>query len=408
MPHFRFLTTGESHGPGLTIVIEGMPAGVGITEEYIRGDLARRQGGYGRGGRQKIETDWARMRSGIRHGFTMGSPITLLVDNKDWENWQEVMSPAPIDRQLNTITRLRPGHADTTGAIKYNQSDVRPILERSSARETAARVAVGAVCRRFLEYFDIAIHSHVVNIAGIVAQAPDEIDWEAIEESPVRTSDKAAETKMIAEIEAAKEAGDTLGGIMEVIATGVPIGLGSHIQWDTKLNARIAQALMSINAVKDVSFGRGSEVANLRGSQVHDVIKPVEEWTGEGRPDGWVRPWQRRTNNSGGFEGGMTTGEPIVCQFTIKPIATLHNPLPSVDLITGEVVNAHYERSDVCVVPAAGVIGESMVAMCLVEAMLDKFGGDHIEETLRNYHSYLATTGPRGRDWPVPATWGVE
>ena len=259
MPNFRFLTTGESHGPGLTIVIEGIPAGVAITEEYIRGDLARRQGGYGRGGRQQIETDWARMRSGIRHGLTMGSPITLLVDNKDWENWHEVMSPAPIERTLNTVTRLRPGHADTTGSIKYNLSDVRPTLERSSARETASRVAVGAVCRRFLEYFGIEIRSHVVNIAGITATMPDRLDWDALEASPVRTFDKEAETKMIEAIEAAKADGDTLGGVMEVIASGVPIGLGSHIQWDTKLNARIAQALMSINAVKDVSFGRGVE-----------------------------------------------------------------------------------------------------------------------------------------------------
>lgn len=408
MPRFRYLTTGESHGPGLTIVIEGLPAGIGISEEYIRRDLARRQGGYGRGGRQKIETDWARIRAGIRHGYTMGSPIALLIDNKDWENWHEVMSPAPIERQLNTITRLRPGHADTTGTIKYGLDDVRPTLERSSARETASRVAVGAVSRRFLEYFGIEIHSHVVNIGGIEAQVPESINWDAVEESPVRTIDKDAEAKMIEQIELAKADGDTVGGIMEVVVTGVPIGLGSHIQWDTKLNAKIAMALMSINAVKDVSFGRGQALAGMRGSQVHDVIKPIEEWTDEGRPDGWVRPWQRRTNNSGGFEGGMTTGEPIVCRFTIKPIPTLHHPLPSVDLISGELVNAHYERSDVCVVPAAGVIGESMVAACLADAMLEKFGGDHIEETLRNYRSYLATTGPRGLEGHAPESWNVE
>ena len=398
MPTLRFLTAGESHGPGLTIVVEGIPAGLPIDEKYIRRDLARRQGGYGRGGRQQIETDWARFRSGVRHGRTLGSPITMLIDNKDWENWQEVMSVTPIERDLNTVTRLRPGHADTTGSIKYNQTDVRNILERSSARETAARVAVGALCRRFLEQFGVEVHSHVVVIGGVHAQPSHPIDWAALEESPVRCADPQAAEKMIAAIDAAKEDGDTVGGTMEVIATGAPIGLGSHIQWDTKLHARIAQALMSINAVKGVEFGAGFGLADMRGSAVHDVIKPADQWTDEGRPDGRVRPWQRQRNNSGGFEGGMTTGEPIVVRFVIKPIATLANPLPSVDLITGEEVRAHYERSDVCVVPAAGVIGESMVAICLVEAMLDKFGGDHMEETLRNYRAYLATTGPRGRE----------
>ena len=397
MPLFRWLTTGESHGPGLTAVVEGIPAGLTVTEEYIRSDLARRQAGYGRGRRQQIETDWARFRSGVRHGYTLGSPITMLIENKDWENWQEVMSVSAIERQLNTITRLRPGHADITGTMKYNQDDVRNILERSSARETAARVAVGALCRRFLEEFDIVVHSHVVAIGGVHAEVRRPVDWEALEDSPVRCADPASSAAMVAAIDAAKEDGDTLGGVLEVMATGVPMGLGSHIQWDRKLHARIAQALMSINAVKAVSFGAGSSLADWRGSSVHDVIKPAAEWT-ELRPDGAVRPWQRQTNNSGGFEGGMTTGEPIIAQFAIKPIATLSNPLPSVDLITAQPVQAHYERSDVCVVPAAGVIGESMVAICLTEALLDKFGGDHMDESLRNYRGYVTTVGPRGRE----------
>ncbi len=400
MSTFRWMTTGESHGPGLTCFIEGIPAGLNISEDYIRSDLARRQGGYGRGGRQQIETDWARIRSGVRHGYTFGSPITLLIDNKDWENWQEVMSISAIEKQLNTLTRLRPGHADTTGTMKYFQSDARNILERSSARETAARVAVGAIARRFLEPFGMELRSHVVAIGGEHANIPDKIDWAVLEESPVRCADPEAEQRMIAAIDAAKEDGDTVGGVIEVIATGAPMGLGSHIQWDRKLHARIAQALMSINAVKAVGFGRAFEIANMRGSKVHDVIKPVDEWTDEGRTDGWVRPWQRRTNNTGGFEGGMTTGEPIIVQFAIKPIATLSNPLPTVDLVSGQTAQAHYERSDVCVVPAAGVIGESMLAICLAEAMLEKFGGDHMEETMRNHRGYLATLGPRNE--PIP------
>lgn len=410
MPTLRWLTTGESHGPGLTCLIEGLPAGLPIDEEYIRRDLARRQAGYGRGERQQIETDWARIRSGVRHGETLGSPITLFIDNKDWENWQDVMSVSPIERDFNTVTRLRPGHADTTGSMKYNQRDVRNILERSSARETAARVAVGAVCRRFVEAFGVEIHSHVVAIGGVHLPPMDPltIDWNALEESPVRCADPATAERMIAAIDAAKADGDTVGGVMEVVATGVPIGLGSHIQWDRKLNARIAQALMSINAVKAVGFGSAFGAAEVRGSALHDVIKPADEWVvDEGQADGWVRPWQRRTNNSGGFEGGMTTGEPIVVQFAIKPIATLSHPLPSVDLLSGEEVRAHYERSDVCVVPAAGVIGESMVAVCLAEATLEKFGGDHMDETLRNYMSYRETLGPRGGEQRRKAPVGV-
>lgn len=393
---FRWLTAGESHGPGLAVIIEGMPAGVDLSEEYMRQDLARRQGGYGRGKRQQIETDWARIRSGVRHGKTMGSPVSLLIDNKDWENWHEVMSVTPPDREFrNKLTRLRPGHADTTGTIKYNFDDVRPVLERSSARETAARVAVGAVARRLLEYFGIEVHSHTVNIGGVEAQYSWPIDWSAVEESPVRCVDPVATEKMIEAIDAAREAGETVGGISELIATGVPIGLGSHVHWDRKLSTRLSAAVMSINAVKAVEFGAGFSMAGMRGSQVQDVIKPSEEW--ETDASGSVRPWQRTRNNSGGLEGGISSGEPITMRFLIKPIATLPNPLPSLDLVTGAQVNAHYERSDICQVPAGGVVGEAMMTIVLADALLEKFGGDHIEETYRNYKSYMETTGIRSQ-----------
>ncbi|MBI4498427.1 MAG: chorismate synthase [Chloroflexi bacterium] len=391
---FRFQTAGESHGPGLTAIVEGLPAGITISEEYIRQDLARRQGGYGRGKRQQIETDWARFRSGVRHGSTLGSPISMLIDNKDWENWHEVMSVTPIERELNKVTRLRPGHADTTATIKYNQDDVRNALERSSARETAARVAVGALARRFLEYFGIEVHSHTINIGGVKATYTYPIDWEAVEESAVRCVDPEATELMVKAIDDAREAGETVGGISELVATGVPIGLGSHVSWDRKLSARIAQAVVSINAVKGVEIGAGFALAEMRGSQVHDVIKPMNEW--QPNATGWVRPWQRMRNNAGGIEGGISDGEPIIVRFLIKPIATLPKPLPSVDLITGEVVNAHYERSDICQVPAGGVVGEAMLCIVLADAVLEKFGGDHIDETLRNFRSYLTTIGPRG------------
>lgn len=387
--HLRFLTSGESHGPGLITVVEGIPAGLELSEDYIARDLRRRQGGYGRGGRMLIEQDRARIFAGVRHGRTLGSPIGFFIENKDWENWQEVMAITPVDREVNPVTRLRPGHADLAGAMKYFQDDVRNILERSSARETAARVAVGAICRRFLEEFGVTIHSHVTCIGGVEAKTPENgIDWQTVENSPVRCADPEAEGAMMAAIDAAREAGDTVGGIFEVVADGLPIGLGSHVQWDRKLDGRIAQAILSINAVKGVEFGAGFKLAHLRGSQAHDVIRP---W-GTGS-----RPWERLSNRAGGTEGGMTTGMPLVVRAVVKPIATLSNPLPSADLATGGEVRAHYERSDVCVVPAAGVIGEAMVAIALADAFLEKFGGDHIEETKRNWRGYLATVGPRGQ-----------
>ncbi len=387
----RFFTAGESHGQGLVVIVEGVPAGLSLDEEFIAVQLARRQRGYGRGGRMLIEQDRAHILSGVRHGYTLGSPIGMTLENKDWVNWQSAMAVEAVedpdaDGRGKRITRLRPGHADLAGAMKYGFDDVRNVLERASARETAARVAAGAVAVRFLQAFDIAIHSHVISIGGVEAQPGEEIDWEAVEESPVRCADPEAAARMIAEIDAAKEAGDTVGGVVEVIAENVPIGLGSHVHWDRKLDARIAQALMSINAVKAVSIGPGWETVNLRGSQVHDVIEPVTDPTAA---------WQRSTNRQGGTEGGMTNGMPLVARFGIKPIATLVNPLPSVDLDTGELVQAHYERSDVCQAPPAGVVGEAMVALILMDAFLEKFGGDSLEETRRNFEGYLKTVGPR-------------
>ena len=387
----RWFTAGESHGQGLMIIMEGVPAALPLSEEYIGAQLARRQRGYGRGGRMLIEQDWARIMTGVRHGRTLGSPIGMTIENKDWANWQEAMAVEYIENpsqegRNRRVTRLRPGHADLPGAMKYGFSDVRNVLERASARETAARVAAGAVAMRLLEEFGIKLYSHVIAIGGVAADIPETIDWDAVEQSPVRCADPAAAQRMMAEIDAAKEAGDTVGGAVEVIAENVPIGIGSHTHWDKKIDGRIAQALMSINAVKEVSIGPGREVVQQRGSQVQDVIEPVTD------PD---NPWQRKTNRAGGTEGGMTDGMPLVARFGIKPIATLHHPLPSVDLDTGEPVQAHFERSDVCQAPPAGVIGEAMVALVLADALLEKFGGDALPETRRNYAGYMATVGPR-------------
>ena len=382
----RFLTAGESHGQGLVIIVEGVPAGLPISEDYIGTQLARRQRGYGRGGRMLIERDRAQVISGVRHGLTLGSPIGMTIENKDWVNWQEPMSVTPVEAEVTRVTRLRPGHADLAGTMKYGFDDVRNVLERASARETAARVAAGSVARKFLEEFGIELHSHVIAIGGEWARVDGPVDWQRVEESPVRCGDPDGSARMIAAIDGAKEAGDTVGGVVEVMATGVPVGLGSHVHWDRKIDGRIAQALMSINAVKAASIGEGWEAVDLRGSQVHDVIEPVIEPS---------EPWQRRTNRSGGTEGGMTNGMPLVARFAVKPISTLVNPLPSVDLDTGELVQAHYERSDVCQVPPAGVIGEAVVALVLADAFMEKFGGDHIDETRRNYESYLKTVGPR-------------
>ncbi len=388
MTELRFLTAGESHGKGLTVTLEGRPAGLPLTEEYLERDLRRRQGGYGRSKRQQIEQDHAEIIAGVRHGLTLGSPLALFIRNRDWENWGEVMQAEPFEGDVKRVTRLRPGHADLAGAMKYGFDDVRNVLERASARETAARVAVGAVCRRLLEEFGVAVHSHTVSIGDVFAPVDGEPDWAAVEESPVRCADPEASERMVRAIDAAREAGDTLGGVFEMRATGVPIGLGSHVMWDRKLDGLLAQAVMSIHAVKGVEIGGGFALTSTPGSEAHDVILPPEKWDGH--------PWRRVTNRAGGLEGGMTNGEPVVVRGALKPISTLSKPLPSVDLLTGEEIQAHYERSDVCTVPAAGVVGEAMVAIVLAGAMLEKFGGDRLEETRRNYEAYVQTIGPRG------------
>ena len=388
MTELRFLTAGESHGKGLTVIVEGLPAGLPLTEKYMERDLRRRQGGHGRSKRQQIEQDHAEITGGVRHGLTLGSPVALFIRNHDWENWGELMQAEPFEGEVKRVTRLRPGHADVAGTMKYGFDDVRNVLERASARETAARVAAGAACRRLLEEFGIAVHSQTVSIGDVCASPKGEPDWVAVEESPVRCADREASERMVRAIDAAREAGDTLGGIFEMWATGLPIGLGSHVMWDRKLDGLLAQAVMSIHAVKGVEIGGGFGLTSTPGSQAHDVILAQEEWDG--------RPWRRATNHAGGLEGGITNGEPVIVRGALKPISTLSKPLPSVDLLTGEEIQAHYERSDVCTVPAAGVVGEAMVAIVLARAMLEKFGGDRLEETRRNFEAYQKTIGPRG------------
>ena len=383
MGQFCFVTAGESHGKGLVAIVEGMVAGLPVSEEGIARDLKRRQAGYGRSSRMDIEQDTAELISGIRHGITIGSPISLLIWNRVWEDWQETMSIAPVDKEVEPVTSPRPGHADLAGVIKYGTGDIRPILERASARETAARVAVGAVARRFLEEFSIAVHSHTVNIGNRWVKQDKPVDWRQVENSPVRCADAEAEKAMMAAIDEAKAEGDTLGGAFELIATGVPVGLGSHVQWNRRLDGQIAQAIMSINAVKGVEIGAGFSLGNMKGSQAQDIIEPSSEGT--------PFPWRRATNQAGGIEGGISNGQPVVVRAAVKPIATLGKPLPSVDLHTGKTTEAHYERSDICIVPAAGVIGEAMLAIVLTNAMLEKFGGDHLKETLANYHNYIGS-----------------
>ncbi len=381
----RWLTAGESHGPQLTVVIEGLPSGLEISEADLRRDLARRQGGHGRGGRQQIETDVARIVSGVRGGFTIGSPVTLVLENKDHANWTAQMTAAKEGFAPKVVTRLRPGHADLAGALKYGHTDIRNVLERSSARETATRVAAGGVARKLLEQFGVEILSFTQSIGtvdiGYEGCDPDAVTSEMIEASLVRCPDPEASAQMIAEIDNVSELGDTLGGTFRVIARGLPPGLGSYVHWDRKLDGLLAQAILSINAVKGVEFGAGFQGANRRGSQFHDEIE---------YQDGRFR---HLTNRAGGLTGGMTNGEPIDLRVAIKPISTMKKPLPSVDLQTREKVEAHYERSDVCVVPAAGVIGEAVVALTLAAVFLEKFGGDSMPELERNHRSYLESIG---------------
>ena len=373
----RFLTAGESHGERLTVIIDGIPAGLALHEEDLLADLRRRQGGHGRGGRMAIEHDAAHLVSGVRGGLTLGSPITLEIANRDWENWKQVMAVDEADVKRKPITRVRPGHADLAGMLKYGADDARDVLERASARETAARVAAGVVAKLLLNAFGIRVRSYTRSIGTITARLSESIDWASVESSPVRCPDAGASDAMVVAIDTARQRGDTLGGTFTVIADGVPPGLGSYRQWDTRLDGLLAQAIVSIPACKAVAVGDGVEAAALPGSQVHDV--PVYD-------DGKLR---HETNRAGGLTGGVTNGEPVVVHAFMKPISTLLKPLATVDMKSREPARAHYERSDICVVPAAGVIGEAMVALVLAGAFLEKFGSDSMAELRRNVASYL-------------------
>lgn len=397
----RYLSSGESHGKELTAVIEGIPSGLGLTAEDINADLARRQGGYGRGGRMKIEKDRVEITSGVRHGFTLGSPICLVIRNRDWENWVDAMSPEPLPRgtkaDLREVSRPRPGHADLTGGLKYGHRDLRNILERSSARETASRVAVGAVAKSLLHNVGISVVSWVTEIGGVRwddGEVKDPITtYKRAERSVVRCPDPEATDKMIKMIDRAREAGDSLGGVFTIVATGVPPGLGSHTQWDRKLDGRLAAALMSVQATKGVEVGVGFRAGKLPGSEVHDEIfykKDGKKKAGVA-PGWWPREprFFRKTNRAGGIEGGMSNGEGIVLRAVMKPIPTLYKPLKSVDVDTKRRFAASVERSDICAVPAAAVVAESAVAFELAVAFLEKFGGDSIGEIERNYSGYL-------------------
>lgn len=398
----RFTTAGESHGQALVSLLEGVPAGLPLLAEHVNVQLARRQQGYGRGRRMQIETDTVEFLAGVRAGETIGAPVAMLIRNRDWKNWEEIMDPAPRatdpDPRKRAVTRVRPGHADLTGLVKYDREDARDILERASARETTARVAAGAICRRLLEEFGVRIGSHLVHLGGIDTRLPDEMpeDIDAVADaSPLRTLDPDAEARMIERIDEAKKAGNTLGGICEVVVTGLPVGLGSHVSWDRKLDGRLAGAMMSIQAVKGVEIGLGFESARRPGSEVHDEMAPDAAST----RTAMVR---RRTNRAGGLEGGMTTGEPLVVRVAMKPIATLMRPLGTVDVKTGEAASATAERSDVTAVPAMGVIAEAMAAYVLAQALVEKFGGDSLGEMRRNHDGYLARIterfGARARD----------
>jgi chorismate synthase len=385
MTALRWLTAGESHGPQLTLIMEGLPAGLEVSHEMLRADLRRRQGGHGRGGRQQIEVDDGRIVGGVRGGFTIGSPVAIVVVNRDHENWTAQMTPDKEGFAPDPVTRLRPGHADLAGALKYGHTDIRNILERSSARETAARVAAGAVARALLRRFGIEVLSFTQSIGpidtGYEGTDPDAVGVEEIEASPVRCPDPGASERMVAAIDAAGDRGDTLGGTFRVLVRGCPPGLGSHVHWDRKLDGRLAQAILSINAIKGVEFGAGFEGSARPGSEFHDQID-----YSEGR-------FRHLTNRAGGLTGGTTNGEPIDLRVALKPISTMKKPMQSVDLRSKEKVEAHYERSDVCVVPAAGVIGEAMTALVLADAFLEKFGGDSVAEIERNLGSYLELIG---------------
>jgi chorismate synthase len=394
----RFVTAGESHGKALISIVEGLPAGLPLLAAHIDAELARRQQGYGRGRRMQIEQDRVELLSGVRAGETLGSPIAMLIENRDWKNWQEIMDPAPraedsLDGRKRQVTRVRPGHADLTGLLKYDRDDARDILERASARETTARVAAGAVCKRLLSEFGICVGSHLVHLGGVDAARPVPMPGSinaVADLSPLRTLDPKAEAAMVARIDQAKSEGNTLGGICEVVVDGLPVGLGSHVSWDRKLDGRLAAAMLSIPAVKGAEIGLGFEAARRTGSDVHDEIEmaPNRSRTGNVR---------RKTNRAGGLEGGMTTGEPLVVRVAMKPISTLMKPLRTIDTKTGATAEATAERSDVTAVPAMGVIAEAMAALVIANALVEKFGGDSLAELRRNHDAYLSHIATRFR-----------
>ena len=381
----RFTTAGESHGPGLVTVLEGLPAGLELTPEDLDADLARRQLGHGRGGRMKIESDRAIVTSGIRHGRTLGSPVALRIENRDYRNWEERMNPWPVEAEVDEVHLPRPGHADLAGVQKYGFTDVRNVLERASARETAARVAAGALAKALLRAFSVSVLSHVVQIGSVCGPECDGLtpeDFTAVDDSPVRCLDREASQAMVDEINAARKANESLGGVYEVIAFGLTPGLGSHVSWDTRLDGRLAGAVMSIQAMKGVGIGDGFELAGRVGSQAHDEIFHSDE-----------RGFYRETNRAGGLEGGMTTGDPLVVRGAMKPLPTLTKPLRSVDLETLEPAQALRERTDSCTVPAAAVVAEAMVALVLADAYRDKLGGDHVDDALAALRAYEERIG---------------
>lgn len=384
---FRFTTAGESHGPGLVTIVEGLPAGLELDRETLDRDMARRQLGHGRGGRMKIETDSVEIRTGVRHGRTLGSPISALVANRDYKNWDERMNPWPIEGEIPEITLPRPGHADLTGMWKYDQTDLRNILERASARETAARVAAGAIARAFLTALGVTVRSHVTRIASVEAPERHDLtpaDFDGIDEDPVRCLDPDTSARMVEEINVLRKKNESLGGTFEVRVFGLIPGLGSHVSWEDRLDGRLAQAICSIQSIKGASIGEAWDVASRPGSEAHDEIFWSEE-----------RGWYRETNHAGGLEGGMTNGEPLSVRAAIKPISTMTKPLRSVDIKTKEPDKAHKERTDSTVVPAAAVVGEAMICLVLARCYREKFGGDHIDDVLGALDAYRERIGWR-------------
>ncbi len=384
---FRFTTAGESHGPGLVTIVEGLPAGLELDRETLDRDMARRQLGHGRGGRMKIETDRVEIRAGVRHGFTMGGPVAALVANKDYKNWDERMNPWPIEGEIPPVTMPRPGHADLVGMWKYKHDDLKPILERASARETAARVAAGAIARAFLTAVGVTVRSHVTQIGSVVAPERDDLeieDFEGVDDDPVRCLDPEVSAAMVEEINVLRKKNESLGGTFEVRVFGLVPGLGGHISWEDRLDGRLAQAICSIQSIKGVSIGQAWDVAGRPGSAAHDEIFYSEE-----------RGYFRETNHAGGLEGGMTNGMPLSVRAAIKPISTMTKPLRSVDTATREPAQAHKERTDSTVVPAAAVVGEAMVSLALVKTYREKFGGDHMDDVLAAIDAYKERIGWR-------------